>query len=214
MIETVMVVAGGTSGPAPVPFAFAEPDLVVAADAGVDRALALGLQVDVAVGDFDSVTQAGLAAVELAGGRVERHPRAKDATDLELALNIALAAGPRRILVVGSESGRLDHLLASLLLISAPSYAGVEVDALLGGTHVHVIHRSRTFAGVPGELVSLLAMHGSAERVTTHGLAYSLQGETLADGTSRGVSNVFAEPIACVTLEKGVLLMIRPGKQS
>lgn len=213
MIKTVVVVAGGAPGRAPVPFAFAEPDVVVAADSGVDRALALGLHVDIAIGDFDSVTQAGLATVELAGARVDRHPREKDATDLELALDVALAAGPRRILVVGSESGRLDHLLSSLLLISAPRYAGIEVDALLGGTHVHVIHGSRTLAGVPGELVSLLAVHGPAERVTTQGLAYPLQGETLAEGTSRGVSNVFADPLASVSLEAGVLLVLRPGEQ-
>ena len=84
---------------------------MIAADGGVDRALALGLHVDVAIGDFDSVTAAGLAAVEAAGARIERHPTAKDATDLELALDAALALAPARIVVIGSGGGRLDHLL-------------------------------------------------------------------------------------------------------
>ena len=214
MIETAVVVAGGVPGPTPVQPDVAAGTLVVAADGGVDRALALGLHVDVAIGDFDSVTAAGLAAVERAGGRAERHPAAKDATDLELALDTALAASPARILVVGSESGRLDHVLSSLLLIADARYAGAEVDALLGGAQVHVIHGSRRVAGVPGELVSLLAVHGPAEGVTTSGLVYPLAGETLVPGTSRGVSNVFAETVAHVSIERGVLLAIRPGELS
>ena len=46
--------------------------------------------------------------------------------------------------------------------------------------------------GEPGELVSLLAVNGPAEGVTTEGLAYPLRGETLEPGSTRGVSNVFA----------------------
>ena len=103
--------------------------LVIAADGGIDRALALGLHVDVAIGDFDSVSPAGLAAVEAAGRAIERHPAAKDATDLELALDAALALEPSRILVVGSSGGRLDHLLGSLLLLGDERYAGVTIDA-------------------------------------------------------------------------------------
>ena len=211
MIESAVVVAGGVPGPTPIRLDVGEGTLVVAADGGVDRALALGLHVDVAIGDFDSVTAAGLAAVERAGGRAERHPAAKDATDLELALDTAFAASPARILVVGSESGRLDHVLSSLLVIADPRYADAEVDALLGGAQVHVIRRSRALAGLPGELVSLLAVHGPADGVSTRGLVYPLAGETLVPGTSRGVSNVFAEAEAHVSLDRGVLLAIRPG---
>ena len=45
--------------------------------------------------------------------------------------------------------------------------------------------------GEPGELVTLVAVNGPAEGVTTEGLAYPLRGETLEPGSSRGVSNVF-----------------------
>ena len=58
---------------------------------------------------------AGLAAAEAAGARIERYPADKDATDLELALDAAIALEPARIVVVGSSGGRLDHLLGSLL---------------------------------------------------------------------------------------------------
>lgn len=216
--ETVIVVAGGDpphpDAPAPAAAIAADGATVIAADGGVDRALALGLQVDLAVGDFDSITPGGLAAVEASGARLERHPAAKDATDLELALDAALALSPARLVVVGASGGRLDHLLASLLLLGDERYAGVEIDALLGGAQVHVIRDSRTFSGTVGELVSLLPLHGAAREVTTTGLAYPLAGETLAAGSSRGVSNVFAADVARVELGHGVLLAVRPGDPS
>lgn len=216
--ETVIVVAGGDPPPAgsprPAALAAAGGATVIAADGGVDRALALGLHVALAVGDFDSVSAEGLSAVEAVGARLERHPAAKDATDLELALDAALGLSPARVLVVGAADGRLDHLLASLLLIGADRYAGVEVDAVLGGARAHVIRGSRTLAGTVGELVSLLPLHGPAERVTTTGLAYPLAGETLEAGTSRGVSNLFAAETAQVEVERGVLLAVRPGDTS
>ncbi|MDQ3161435.1 MAG: thiamine diphosphokinase, partial [Actinomycetota bacterium] len=186
-------------------------DAVVAADGGVDLAHELGLRVQVVVGDLDSASPTGLAAAEAAGARVVRHPRDKDETDLELALDEAAALGPRRLLVLGVEGGRLDHLLGALLLLGAERYAPFEVDARLGRARVAVIRGEREIAGETGELVSLLALHGQAEGVATDGLLYPLRRETLLAGSSRGISNVFATPRARVSVERGVLLALCPG---
>jgi thiamine pyrophosphokinase len=205
----VIVVAGGPAPAATRPL----PDgaTVVAADGGVDYALALGLRVDVAVGDFDSVTPGGLAAAEAAGARIVRHPAEKDATDLELALDAAAALEPRRLLVAGVAGGRLDHLLAGLLLLGAERHAHLEVDAIAGQALVHVVRRERALEGAPGELVSLLPLGGDAEGVATDGLRYPLAGETLAAGSTRGVSNEFVGTQAVVRVARGVALAVRPG---
>jgi thiamine pyrophosphokinase len=212
--ETVIVVSAGSPPLDDVRLRLPARATVVAADGGVDHALALGLHVDVAVGDFDSVTPEGLAAVAGAGARLERHPPAKDATDLELALDSAIELDPARVLVVGAAGGRLDHLLAGLLLLGSERYAGVELDAVLGSTRAHVIRGSRTLSGAVGELISLVALHGPAEGVTTAGLAYPLVRETLTAGSSRGVSNVFDAPEARVVVERGVLLAVRAPERS
>jgi len=211
-IDTVVVFAAGLGQPTTVTVPAGA--VVVAADGGAEVALALGIAVDVAVGDFDSITSESLAILERSGARVERHPREKDATDLALALDAALAFGPRRILLVGGWGGRLDHLLGELLLLGAEAYAGVELDALLGAAAVHVVRGERVLAGTPGELLSLLALHGPAVGVVTEGLVYPLRGETLSAGSSRGISNVFAAEEARISLERGVLLAVRPGDES
>ena len=187
--------------------------VVVAADSGVAHALALGLVVDVAVGDFDSLDPATLASVEAAGTRVERHPVAKDATDLELALDVAVGLGVERVIVLGGHGGRLDHFLANALVLAAPQYGAVEIEALVGDAVVTVVRPGPgfRFRGRSGQIVTILPVHGPAEGVRTDGLRYPLHGETLFVGTTRGVSNELVAGEAHVSLTGGVAIVVRPG---
>jgi len=180
---------------------------VIAADGGAELGPVLGVEINLVVGDMDSVSAGTLARI----GRVERHPVEKDATDLELALAAAVRLEPDRVIVVGGEGGRLDHLLGGLLLLASDSLAGFQVDAQIGAAAVHVVRAERTLVGQPGELISLFAVHGPAVGVVTEGLVYSLSGETLIPGSTRGVSNLFADARARIALERGVLLAVRPN---
>jgi thiamine pyrophosphokinase len=204
-------VAGGEESAADVLADLPADAWVIAADGGVAHAFALGLPVHEAIGDFDSATGADLARVKAAGGRIEAHPVAKDATDLELALSLAVAREPRRVVVIGGHGGRFDHWLANALLLAAPRYAGVGLEARMGAATLTVVRGKAALAGRAGEVVSLLPVHGSALGVRTVGLLYPLVDEDLPVGTTRGVSNVFVEERASVSLTGGVLLAVQPG---
>lgn len=204
MPGTVVVICAGPKLPEQI--ALPAGATVIAADGGAVWARSLGLQVDLLIGDLDSIP--AHVAAEIAN--VERHPREKDATDLELALAAALRLEPSSVLVVGSAGGRFDHLLGSLLLLAADSYRDVQIDAQLGQAAVHVVRGTRTLRGERGELISLFAAHGPAEGITTEGLVYPLRGETLEPGSSRGTSNVFEAPAARIEVGRGVLLAVRP----
>lgn len=206
----VVVFAGGEP---PVPRTVADlapADLVIAADSGLDHARALGVAVDVLVGDLDSVSSAGRRAAVAAGVEVVEHPSAKDETDLELALQLAASGGAGRITVVGGHGGRLDHLLANVWLLAAPSLAEVEVRALLGPALVTVVRARTVLTGRVGELVSLLPAHGPALGVRTEGLRYPLVDEALHPGSPRGVSNEFVAVEAAVALRSGTLVAVQP----
>ena len=73
-----------------------------------------------------------------------------------------------------------------------------------------MIRDERVLSGTEGELISLFALNGPAMGIETDGLAYPLRGETLVPGSSRGVSNVFAAREARISLERGLLLAVRP----
>jgi thiamine pyrophosphokinase len=186
------------------------PDVVVAADSGLHHARSLGYGVDVLVGDLDSVDGAVLDSAVASGTEVQRHPTAKDATDLELALLTARDRDCDRVVVVGGYGGRFDHLVANTLLLASPEFAGVEIEARIGDAHVFVVRHERQLHGVPGDMCSLLPVGGPAAGVRTVGLRYPLRRETLYPGSTRGVSNEFVLDTAAVALDDGALLAVLP----
>jgi len=184
--------------------------LVIGADSGIAHAHAFGRRVDLAVGDFDSVSPAVLADAERAGACIERYPRDKDATDLELALDAALARGVTRVTVVGGHGGRVDHFAANLLLLGASRFAELDLDAWFAAAHVTVVRRTAHLEGSPGDLVSLLAVGGRAEGVTTAGLRFPLQDAPLLPGSTLGVSNELDGTTAEISVRSGVVLAVQP----
>jgi thiamine pyrophosphokinase len=183
---------------------------VIAADSGADLAGALGLPVDVVIGDLDSVAAPVLDQLRAAGTVVDRHPEAKDQTDLELALAAAMAFGATRIVVVGGYGGRSDHFVGNMLVLGSPAYAQADVEAFLGPARLWIVRRPAVLEGRPGGLISLFALHGPARDVWSDGLAFPLAGDTLWPGSGRGTSNVFTADTAALRLAEGCLLAIRP----
>ncbi|MFI5953526.1 thiamine diphosphokinase [Cryptosporangium sp. NPDC051539] len=206
----VIVVAGGEPPVATALAGLPPGAFVVAADSGVDGAHGIGLRVDLAVGDFDSASAGAAGRVVDAGGRVEQYPTAKNATDLEIALDAALDRSPERIVVLGGAGGRFDHWLAVAFLLASPLYASVDLQARWAEATVTVVRRSAELTGQPGDVVTLLPVHGTAGGIRTEGLEYPLRDEDLPPGTTRGVSNVLLGTGATVSVRSGVLLAVQP----
>jgi thiamine pyrophosphokinase len=190
---------------------------VIAADAGLARARALGLEPTLLVGDLDSIDAALLAEVEAAGLPIHRAPSAKDESDAELALLEALGDGATRVTILGAFGGvRLDHELANLWLLAHPAAAGIDVVLLDGRTRASLLVApgadggavTRPLAGAIGGTVSLLPFGGDAIGITTRGLRYPLRDEPLVPGPARGLSNVREASDAAVTLRTGRLLVL------
>jgi thiamine pyrophosphokinase len=214
-VRRAVVVSGGDPPDATVAGSLDEVDLVIGADSGAAHALDLGWRPDLVVGDLDSLAPGRLADLEAVGAAIQRHPTDKDRTDLALALDLAVAARPRHVTVLAGGVGeRFDHLVASVLLLAAEAYSGVDLDAWFGTAHVTVVRGRASLRGGVGELLSLLAVNGPARGVTTTGLRWPLAGATLEPGSSWGVSNAFVSATAGVTVTGGVVLAVQPGRHT
>jgi thiamine pyrophosphokinase len=209
--HVVVVLAGGDLGTV-TPGLVPEGATVVAADSGLRHAAALGVTVDLVVGDLDSVAPELLAAAAAAGTAVERHPCEKDQGDLELALRSAARLGATRVVVLGLAGGpRLDHFLSNALLLGSDAFAHLRIEAVVDGARLVVVRDHVELHGEPGGFVTLLALGGPARGVRTTGLRYPLDGEVLVPGSTRGLSNELVGVRATVTVESGVLLAVQPA---
>jgi thiamine pyrophosphokinase len=209
--SSAIVLAGGDPVTGALPRPLPTGATVIAADQGFATAAVLGLRVDLLVGDLDSVTADDLDRARAEGVSIDRHPVSKDRTDLAIALDAAAEQGAGEVTVVGGHGGRLDHLLAGLLLLAEPAYADMRISALMGPAVVTVIRGGATLHGPVGDLLSLIPVHGPARGIDTTGLEYPLRDGELLPGSSRGVSNVLRDPAASVTVREGVLMAVQPG---
>ena len=87
--------------------------------------------IDLALGDFDSVTQEQFEAIQAKSKRMQRYQTEKDDTDMELALEVASqmqAKGEVAVTIfggIGGQPGRLDHLLANLWMLMEDRFANL-----------------------------------------------------------------------------------------
>jgi thiamine pyrophosphokinase len=181
---------------------------VWAADGGSRHLFRLGHLPDKVIGDMDSLEpelQAWLTSHQIP---FDQHPPEKDETDLELALLLAAEQPEDDIWLFGLLGGRLDQTLANIFLLNHPALVGKTVQLITPTERAWLVRRQTEIVGQVGDLVSLIPLGGDAQGVSTTGMQWRLQAETLHFGQARGVSNRLTAEKAIVTLEKGLLLCV------
>lgn len=183
-------------------------DLVIAADAGADVCRSAGVDCDVVVGDFDSISPTELARLERSRVRLVRYPSNKDETDLDLALAEALRSGCTQVVVTGVLSGRVDHTLAAVG--SLVSFGGLELSVAEPDLTGWVVHAGESIdLEGAGATISVLAA-ADKTRLSVQGTRWPLTDNVLSALSSRGISNVITAPSARVSVRSGVAFVLSP----
>jgi thiamine pyrophosphokinase len=185
-------------------------DLIIAADGGSLHCKLLGLIPKVIIGDFDSLSPEEINIYQRAGSTIIPHPIHKDETDLELAIRYAKDQGVEEILIFGALGARWDMTLANLLLPAQAAFNNIIIRLLDGTQELTLLRGGETLniQGSPGEIISLIPLAGDAHGITTNGMEYALNNETIYFGSPRGVSNVLQNKHAHISIKKGILMCI------
>ena len=185
-------------------------DTIICADGGVTHCMALGYRPQVVVGDMDSVDPDTLHRLAADGVELERHPRHKDQTDLELALERALRDGADEVLILGALGGRLDQALANILILAQRPWP-VPIAVAEGNQVASVLHGGETVTlrGSRGSTVSLIPLSNEVTGVTYGGLEYDLTDAAISLGSTRAVSNVVSESPATISISTGLALIVQ-----
>ena len=183
---------------------------VIAADSGYAHAIAMGLVPNELVGDMDSITAVDLSDARNSSILISQFPANKDLTDTEIAIASAIARHSSHVTVVSGGGDRFDHVLG--MVHSLSSCAGtVDTTLLIGTARVSYVSYTREFLldTQPGEIVSLIPIGGDAT-VTTTGLQWELNNDTLQSFASRGVSNIATSNSVSISVTNGCLAVIQP----
>jgi thiamine pyrophosphokinase len=208
-LRAIIFANGELTHPENVAALIQDGDYIIAADGGSRHCAQLGITPHLVVGDFDSLDESELHALQTGGTRLVRYNRRKNFTDLELALEHARKNGASQALVFAALGRRWDQTLANLLLPAVQTLSDLEIRLIDGMQEIFLLRggENRHLEGRVGDTLSLIPLTLKAQGVLTQGLEYPLKRETLYLGATRGISNLFVEPQASVSLEEGMLLI-------
>ncbi len=191
MSQVVVVIGGGDLSPRFI--ADIAPDAtIIAADSGLDHAVAAGLRPTILVGDLDSISAHGKMWAYAHELEIDQHPVDKTATDTELALARAAETEATDLLVFGATGDRFDHALGTLAALGNPVLARFDTIRLaLDDSSIHVMHsgRSVTIDLPQNSTFSLLALHGPCSGVEVTGARWPLSDARLESSSTLGISN-------------------------
>jgi len=187
-----------------------QAELIIAVDGGLCHCLRLNIQPHILLGDLDSAPEDLVAGAVAAGVDLQRYPKDKDKTDLELALDLACKRGASKVSLFGALGGRWDMSIANLLLIASPVFNSLQMTIYDNRTRIDLLRDGDqlNITATPGSRVSLIPVGSQVEGVTLTGFQYPLTDHTIPFTSTLGISNVLVAAKGQVVIAKGQLLCI------
>jgi thiamine pyrophosphokinase len=160
--------------------------LVVVLDGAVHRVLELGIKIDVLLGDFDRNEDREhllkhQQPVELV------HTPDQNKTDLEKAIDYLIERGAKAVNIVWATGKRADHSITNMTNIVRYKDQ-INIVMLDDYSRIYRCPNSYTKWYTKGTPISLIPV-GKVDGISTSGLKYNLNNETLTLGYRTGNSN-------------------------
>lgn len=179
-------------------------DFIVCADSGYSFAKKAGLTPNLIIGDFDSLKEELPQSTEVV--KLNTH---KDDTDTEHCVMECIRRGYKDFLLLGSIGGRTDHTfanIATLAFLSEYNYNGI---ARNNGEEIRILKEgSYEMNNKKGLIFSVFPYGCESVNVTYKGAEYMLNNKTLTYNVSRGISNVFVDDEAEITINRGRAILL------
>jgi thiamine pyrophosphokinase len=187
---------------------------IIAADAGIKHAAALGVVPELWVGDFDSAPE-GLSD-DLAAVPQLRFETEKDKTDGELAVAEALSRGATSLVLAGAFGGpRADHAFLHAALAIRRAKEGLSVLVTSGTQEGSpLLPGSRDFDYEDGTMFSILGF-SHLSGLTVIGAKWPLDSVEVPFGSSLTISNEVRGDL-CISLAVGRAMLLAhpyPGEE-
>lgn len=105
---------------------------------------------------------------------------------------------------------RFDHSIANINILKRTLEKGIQAKIIDERNEIELVNKEKILKKDNRyKYISILPLTTEATKVTLEGFKYKLNNYTLTIGTSLGVSNEQIDEEAKITLEKGILIVIK-----
>lgn len=187
-----------------------EPDCIIGVDSGLAFLYRNQVEPTHIVGDFDSVSPEVIAYYKTKENIVVREFNpVKDATDTEIAVNLAVELGVKELWLIGATGTRIDHVMANIQILKIALEHGIKAYMVDSCNRISLwkqeirLQKKESF----GTYFSLFSLGGVVDDVTIEGAKYPLTRGQVSPFESRCISNEFQEEVR-ITFPKGILVLM------
>lgn len=182
-MEALIVCGGTPPGQQLLKTETEKSGLVIAADQGANILLDSGLRPDIVVGDLDSFDYEAHKDINIL--KIAE----QETNDLEKSLRYALQQGVTHCVVLGTLGKRIDHTFKNLSVMKEfhPQFESLIYRDDYGD--LFLIESPFEMETTPGMIISLIQLSGKVTGITSTGVEYPLNNESLETGVRDGTSN-------------------------
>lgn len=196
----VIILADGAFPAHPRPLeVLQQAGTLICCDGAADHLRRYPRQPDIVIGDLDSISD---EAREAYATRLIYDP-SQQRSDLEKAIQWAAEQGAGEVTILGATGLRDDHSFGNLLMLWLDY--GVELTIMTATGIFTVVRERRSYRSFPGQIVALYP-ESTGVKITTNGLAYSLEAQNLT-ARHRGTSNASTADSFSVDVEGGPVII-------
>lgn len=189
-----------------------EKGIVIGVDRGALLAIQEKIQVDIAIGDFDSISKEEKNIIQLNVGKLMNFPADKDDTDAELAVLYAVEHYPgSEIYIYNWYGGRIDHMY-SILLLAVQKRFETAIQNLY-----YVSEKNHISFYLPGEheLTKMRKMDylsfvllTAVEHLSLYDVKYTLEDKSFEQPLAL-ISNEFIDNKASFSFKNGIIAAVQ-----
>lgn len=181
----------------------------IGVDRGVIALLKAGIRPVKAFGDFDSLSVSEWQHVQTVLDDLHIWPAEKDQTDMEIALDWAVAQEEVELIrLFGATGGRLDHLFGNVQLLVKHANKRIE---MIDKQNIATIHLPGTYTVCADEhkYISFIPISHDIKKLTLKGFKYPLTNCHISLGSTLCISNELIQSSGTFSFSEGILMMVR-----
>lgn len=185
-------------------------DIVIAVDNGLFYLNEADIIPHYLVGDFDTAKKELLNQyMNRTDVIVKRYCPEKDATDTQLAIELAIELNAKEVVILGGLGGRFDHSIINIQLLLLLLKHKIKGSIQDEKNHLFLTDKSIKLKkkNCFGMYFSLIPITDRVTKITLIGMKYPLVNAVLEKGSSLGISNEIIQEEAQVLFEDGILLI-------
>lgn len=176
-------------------------DYLIGVDYGAFQCAQNKIMMDVAIGDFDSVSADELEIIKMYSKEVIQLNVDKNETDSEAAIIHAKKFNPSEIMLIGDLGSRLDHLLTNIKLVSKYDVRYQSKDNLITSYNPGVYELKNEQS-----IISIITVSDAI--ISLSGTAYTLEQQAVSVSDNYLTSNKITEDVATLIVHQGKILLV------